>query len=86
MDLLRYLDYYKNTYPFEWLPVSDTHLKRIKKLTSNIKEKGSRNETDRAKAGDLEYFWTWAELVYGKTESYPVDHMMLLDFVVSHSM
>ena len=64
--------------------MADPNLTRIKKLSSNIKEKGSRNETDRAKAGDLEYFWTWAELVYGKTESYPVDPMMLLDFVVSH--
>ncbi|TNC80132.1 MAG: hypothetical protein C9356_15855 [Oleiphilus sp.] len=64
--------------------MSDKNTQRVKKLTSIIKEKGSRHETDRAKAGDLEYFWAWVDLAYGQQESYPVDPSILLDFIASH--
>jgi integrase len=55
-----------------------------KKLADKIKDKGTREASDIAKAGDLEYFWAWAELAHPITESYPIPWEVILNFIVTH--
>jgi len=57
---------------------------KTKNLVARISDRGTRANTDIAKASDLEYFWTWAELAHQLNESYPVPWEVLLDFVVTH--
>jgi len=57
---------------------------KTKKLAAKIKDAGTRQASDVAKASDLTYFWAWAELSHSVSESYPIQWELILDFVVTH--
>ena len=58
--------------------------KKTRDLAARISDRGTRDNTDKAKASDLEYFWAWAGAAHQLPESYPIQWEILLDFVVSH--
>ncbi len=58
--------------------------KETKNIVARIKDRGTRKNTDKARASDLEYFWAWADLSHNLSESYPVPWEIILDFVARH--
>jgi len=63
----------------------ETQLSRkTKNLAARINDLGTRANTDIAKASDLEYFWSWAEIAHNLSESYPVPLEILMNFVTTH--
>ncbi len=49
-----------------------------------ILEAGIADNTRRAYAGDIRYFWAWARLALGFVEAYPVSLGVLVRFITDH--
>lgn len=56
----------------------------IKDLAAQIKDSGTKKNTEKAKLSDLLYFWAWAGAAHQVEESYPVSWELLLNFIVTH--
>lgn len=45
---------------------------------------GTADNTHRAHAGDLKYFWAWAREAMGLAEAYPVETAVIIRFITDH--
>lgn len=67
-----------------WIPLEDSNAETRAKV-QQIHKDGTAPATIRAIKSDLNYFWTWAELVYGIADrTYPVPVDVVEAFVADH--
>jgi len=54
-------------------------------LIRNLIDAATADNTRRAYASDLSYFWAWARLVAGQAQNYPVPVALVVRFILDHT-
>jgi len=54
-------------------------------LIGNLIDAATADNTRRAYASDLSYFWAWAHLVAGQAHNYPVPAALVVRFILDHT-
>lgn len=54
-------------------------------LIRNLIDAATADNTRRAYASDLSYFWAWAHLVAGQVQNYPVPVALVVRFILDHT-